>query len=384
MESCILIGLGGSPLNKQNRTGLNYEIWARKILYFYWLMAIISIGGQIVGLIVTHFYYSYYISEFIMLRMILPSTVLLGIMLVCELMVKVLKIHNPYILIFAGSFLALTMILGNPALPGLQLSLLLPMAISLIYLNKIKLSISFTVNFAGLLAVYILSSDVRNAMSPYEYFAYLFVLFGGFIVYLAVIERGGEVLENIRQANAKEKELLVKNKIMEKLAMTDALTGLYNHKTFHEYMEILVEKGQKSYMPLQLAVLDIDNFKKINDDYGHSAGDAVLKKVAEVLLGKATKDDVVARYGGEEFAILFTEKSFGESYLLVEEMRKAIADLQHPEILDRNVTVSIGLENLNDFLSKNEFFKQADALLYEAKRSGKNKVISGKQLQYYL
>ena len=95
---------------------------------------------------------------------------------------------------------------------------------------------------------------------------------------------------------------------MDKLTKTDALTDLYNHMTFHEYFEKLIEQHEQNGLPLQLAIFDIDNFKLVNDMFGHRAGDAVLQRVSELIRSKVSTNDFVARYGGEEFAILFTDK----------------------------------------------------------------------------
>lgn len=370
-------------MEKSYPIGLDYEYWAKKILYFYGLLSIVAIGGQLVGLIVTIYYYYYYIEDYILLRMVWPTSLILAIMLLSWTMVKVVKIYNPYILIFAGSLLGVVMILANPGLPGLQMTLLLPMAISLIYLRKHKLTISFLINFTSLIVIYLLSDASRAAMTPYEYFAYPFILIAGYIVYLAVIERGAEVLSTLRQATIKEEELVVQNQVMERLSKTDALTGLFNHKTFQHYLDASVHQAEEAGMQLQLAVLDIDNFKSINDNFGHSTGDSVLKRVAKALLEKSAADDVVARYGGEEFAIIFTEKTFDEAHECLEEMSRTIEQLEHPEIAGGKVTISAGMQNYYPGLSKSEFFKKADALLYEAKNNGKNQVQHNRSFSFY-
>lgn len=369
-------------MKKSNQSGLDYEFWANKILYFYGLLAIVAIGGQLVGLIVTFIYYASDIEEYISMRMIWPTSFIIMIIFISWVMVRILRIFNPYILFFSGTLLAVVMILANPGLPGLQMTLLLPMAISLIYLKKLKLTISFLTNFIALIIIYFISEDSRAVMTPYEYFAYLFILVAGYIVYLAVIERGTEMLTTLRHAAEKEEELLIQNRIMDRLSKTDALTGLFNHKTFQNYLDTLVQQAEESGRQLQLAVLDIDNFKGINDNFGHSSGDLVLKHVAEVLSEKAGAHDIVARYGGEEFAVIFTEKSFEDTLELLEEMRKAIAELKHPEIAEGSVTISAGLQNYYPGLSKSDFFKKADALLYDAKRNGKNRIQHNRSYNY--
>jgi diguanylate cyclase (GGDEF)-like protein len=162
---------------------------------------------------------------------------------------------------------------------------------------------------------------------------------------------------------------------MDKLAKTDALTDTYNHMAYHEFKDHLVEQANNGRISLHLAIMDIDNFKKVNDTYGHKAGDTVLKSVASIIQSKTGSNDIVARYGGEEFAVLIAEKSFQEVYGLVEEIRKSIAITQHDALEGLNVTVSIGLNTYMPGMGREALFQGADAALYEAKHSGKNRTM---------
>lgn len=162
---------------------------------------------------------------------------------------------------------------------------------------------------------------------------------------------------------------------MERMSRTDALTGLNNHKVFYEYLEqLLQERAEGRYRPLQLAIIDIDNFKQINDSYGHMIGDLILKRVSETIKEYTTPDDIVARYGGEEFAIIFTNKTMKQAYAIVESIRKALMRYRHTEADHRSVTVSVGLKEVDKLISRSELFAQTDELLYKAKRSGKNQI----------
>lgn len=354
---------------------IDHDFWSKKILYFYWLLASVSIVGQLVGLAVTIYYYPDNVMEFFLTKVVVLIISYLFIMLLCEYIIRVRKIYHSGLLMVTGTFLALVIIVINPAVPGLQTTLLLPMAVALIYFEKSKLVFSFLINITGLASVHVLFPAIRMNTSEYEVFSYFFVLFCGLILYLAILERGNEVMAFLRQAAAKEKELLVRSTMMEKSSKVDGLTGLYNHKTFHEYLDLLVGQCETNQTSLQLAVIDIDNFKRINDTYGHSVGDVVLKQVASTIAENVTGDDIVARYGGEEFAILMTGKTFEESYKIIEGIRLKIADIHHRELEGQNVTVSIGLANYEYVTDKSDFFNQADTLLYEGKRTGKNKVV---------
>ena len=162
-------------------------------------------------------------------------------------------------------------------------------------------------------------------------------------------------------------QLLVKTVWMDKLTKTDALTDLYNHMTFHEYFEKLIEQHEQNSLPLQLAIFDIDNFKQVNDMFGHRAGDAVLQRVSELIRSKASTNDFVARYGGEEFAILFTDKLKMEALKLVEQIRQEIAQAPHELQQGKPVTVSVGFAEYIAGEGKEHFFNRVDDALYKAK-----------------
>ncbi|QGH36685.1 diguanylate cyclase [Gracilibacillus salitolerans] len=354
-------------------TRLNNKMWTKKILYIYWLMVIMAFLGQIIGLLVTIYYTPDYIGGFIIHKVIISSSIQVSILLITHYLINHKQIYSSRLLTISGTVLALVTIISHPTVSGLKILLLLAMAVVLIYFDKKKLRFSLVINLIALTSLYALPS-IREAGTLYEYFSYHFVLLAGYMAYLIVIERGNEVFQFLQRAAEKEKELIVKSAMMERLSKIDALTGLYNHKTFHEYLDFLYDQSISQGMPLQLALLDIDNFKMINDFYGHSNGDIVLKRVADAISEQVTEDDIVARYGGEEFAILLTNKSLEEACETIESLRLYIANQNHEE-LNENITVSIGLKTLTEDISKELFFQRADQLLYKAKRSGKNQVM---------
>ena len=170
------------------------------------------------------------------------------------------------------------------------------------------------------------------------------------------------------------------NQKMERLSNYDTLTELRNRRNFEEYVkkeflyiDIVEEKGI-------VALMDIDYFKKVNDDYGHHAGDRVLKRVAQILSELVEEPSIVGRWGGEEFAIFFYNTSLDEIEMKLNRMREAI---ERSEIVDLDrkikVTASFGFYSLIG-TSDEELeiaFKKADKALYTAKNTGRNKVIRG-------
>jgi diguanylate cyclase (GGDEF)-like protein len=123
-------------------------------------------------------------------------------------------------------------------------------------------------------------------------------------------------------------------------------------------------------------LIDIDNFKSINDTYGHRIGDIVLARVADVIRTSLAPSDVGSRYGGEEFALLLFEQTLEEAYRLVEKIRQRISTISHEELAGDHVTVSIGLRSYEYALSKETLFELVDAHLYQAKHQGKNQTVS--------
>lgn len=173
-------------------------------------------------------------------------------------------------------------------------------------------------------------------------------------------------------------ELQRKNDELNTLATTDFLTKLRNHQSFYVYFEQIRRQSYRNQSDVGMAILDIDDFKRINDTYGHLVGDQVLREVADVLRKNIRQTDFVARYGGEEFIVLFPNTSLQAALILGERLRSSIE--QHRiKIGDMElaVTISIGLVTRR-FMSVSDSGKEclakADELLYEAKASGKNRI----------
>ncbi len=158
-------------------------------------------------------------------------------------------------------------------------------------------------------------------------------------------------------------------------ATLDALTNLNNRRQFETRLgqEISITKRQNN--PLCAMMIDIDFFKKVNDTYGHAAGDEVLRTVASIIKEQLRESDIPARYGGEEFAVLLPFTKIEEAQIVGERLRKAVE--AHPVTVDNveiAVTISMGLAEYNKIESGEELFERADKALYEAKKGGRNRV----------
>ena len=167
-----------------------------------------------------------------------------------------------------------------------------------------------------------------------------------------------------------------------KHASLDALTGLNNRRQMEVRLKQEVSNSKRNNSSLCCMMLDVDYFKKVNDTYGHAAGDCVLKSVSEIIKNEIREYDVACRYGGEEFYIILPQTNIKEASLVAHRLRKVIEE-RKINIKDANIegvkflkiTVSIGVCQYNDKMSVEEFSQCADKALYEAKESGRNRVI---------
>ena len=160
------------------------------------------------------------------------------------------------------------------------------------------------------------------------------------------------------------------------LSITDDLTRLYNSRHFFYQINKEIERTNRYEHPLSLLMLDLDNFKKYNDTFGHIAGDEVLEKAGGILRDSLRKTDTAYRYGGEEFVILLPETKGEEALHFAERIRQAFEsqDLTTPEKQNILVTVSIGVAQYEIGEEINTLIKRADKNMYTAKNKGKNRI----------
>jgi diguanylate cyclase (GGDEF)-like protein len=165
---------------------------------------------------------------------------------------------------------------------------------------------------------------------------------------------------------------------LEKLAITDYLTGVYNVRYFYHHIIEEFNRSERYVLPISCVMLDIDFFKKINDEFGHRTGDLVLKEFAGVLKKNSRRCDVLARYGGEEFILLMPQTSLEGALAEAERIRQSVKNHKFRSIKNRkSITVSIGLSYFPhpEVKTHDELITFADNALFEAKNSGRDKVV---------
>ncbi len=201
--------------------------------------------------------------------------------------------------------------------------------------------------------------------------ALLIALFIARAIYRSAIKQSKEEKERL--------ERLVKERTheIELLSKTDGLTGLWNRRYLEEMLEIEFKRARRYKHDVSIAVVDLDHFKRINDNYGHMAGDEVLRKVSGLIKSCIRETDFVGRYGGEEIVLILPETNIKMAKMIAEKIRAAIE--ANPVEFDGytiKVTSSIGISNLRpEHENYHEVFSEADEALYIAKEEGRNRVV---------
>ncbi len=170
-------------------------------------------------------------------------------------------------------------------------------------------------------------------------------------------------------------KLKEKSNLLEYQASHDKLTGLFNRNRFDELYEKEIKRARRYNNDLSLILFDIDNFKMINDSYGHQTGDEVLKEIAKIIIGNVREQDINVRWGGEEFLILLPQTNLLGAFTVANKIRTSI-ETNIFTTNSLNITASFGVTQLLENDDESSFIARSDKFLYEAKKTGKNKVVS--------
>jgi len=198
------------------------------------------------------------------------------------------------------------------------------------------------------------------------------------VLNLSYEQMNRSLVEKTVQLEMLTKELEKKNRFLEKLAHIDGLTEVYNHRYFQNFLDQEINRAARGDHSLSLVMVDIDNFKKFNDSYGHQVGDEVLKQFCAVAGTMVREYDILARYGGEEFALVLPETDLEEACIVAEKIRREISSHTFKSGLEvYSITASFGVATMQpavEKMKKDALISNADEALYTAKKKGRNRV----------
>ena len=347
--------------------------WNRRMLNMIWMIAVVATLAMITGLVFDYVYGASWsaIREDIVPFLIEPIIWMVGATLLGELTVRKKETMAGYTVILILVFFTSIVTIFFYFIPGIQFTLLSAIIVAALYFQRRKVIFSL-VSAVSAYIVILASFQPLREITDVNTIIFSISLFLSFAAITdAVIKRGINLLKNLEQSAVDHQELFVDNIAKDRMTKIDGLTQIYNRKAFDE---LTGELEQRDFT-FSLAMIDIDNFKSINDTYGHPIGDMVLREIAHAASRVLSNDDFICRYGGEEFAVILFKNNFAEACDLAEKMRGEIERLEFPDLGGRRITASIGLAERCPGESIDDLKEQADILLYQAKRTGKNKVM---------
>lgn len=196
----------------------------------------------------------------------------------------------------------------------------------------------------------------------------MFIVFGTYAAFL--LDRAERIERELRASN----EQLVQMRVeLERLVVVDPLTGVFNRRKFHETLAAAITAAMRHQHLFALLMLDIDNFKSVNDRFGHQVGDGVLRIVCELIDATVRSTDQMFRVGGEEFCLVAIAMEVEQARTLAEKIRQVIESHDFPEV--GRVTISIGIAYFKEGDNQQLIYARADSALYRAKRQGRNCVV---------
>ncbi len=317
--------------------------------------------------------------EYYMIYVVLPAGIDACIITITLVLVRIKKISS----VFKNYLIITSLVLISIVLSSVHghyivvLGLfVIPVLVTSVFLENRFLIYSLITSAVGLAISFIIlintpeyseSSETKWMLGANTLITLLIMMLFSFISWLIILvhKNRERTLSQVQTENAK----------LSKETRFDGLTGLQNHTSFYTVLENKLVKARHNKSGFALAMLDIDDFKDVNDTYGHAAGDEILKFVSETLVNVIGKSGAVFRYGGDEFAIIFHNPDPDANVQSLEHIRMVVESNDTMLMNGSGITLSIGYYNVKEaIMSSEEIFYRADQALYQAKYNGKNQV----------
>ena len=245
-----------------------------------------------------------------------------------------------------------------------------PMILSAMFNDRKLLKQSCIVSLLALTTTVVLlwhdgAVDLTNFINIVVMYGFLSVSYIAGFISIKFSQRSFQLIENQAMANSH----------LQNIVLRDQMTGLYNHRAFYSELDISIENAQLENEDFCLAMIDIDNFKNVNDSYGHDCGDSVLINLAGIINRHCDSEDKACRYGGEEFAVIFNRKSLHQAKKVMKTILDEFSKTAY-DFTDKPITFSCGMARFENKLTREEIFNIADKRMYRAKNNGKNQIIA--------
>ncbi|UJF34065.1 diguanylate cyclase [Paenibacillus hexagrammi] len=312
---------------------VNDHNWNKKLIRIFWWIFFIYEVAAAFGFIVIAYQTPDQWLHGLLRFQVLPSCLQLLLMAAGYISLHTLKRYSDFIMILWATTMVTIYILCIPELTNKYELMCIPIVLSSIYFQKKHIIFAYSSSIIYMTAMIAWNMTQDIYLTMFEAIIYAAIVTATAFVCFAIMDKGHYIINQLKDSIVREQELLVRSVMVDRMSKIDALTDLFNHRSFQEHTDHLISH-LSSDTSLELALMDIDNFKKINDTYGHWIGDEVLKTIGSIVKETLSADDMAFRYGGEELA------------------------------------------PYNRSMLKKAWFQHVDECLYSAKRCGKNRIHS--------
>lgn len=350
---------------------LEYQVWGNHLLRLAWALVAMVIAVELLVFLLKQWIGDIEnAEEYLVMYVVIPSTVNVIVLLVTHIISRRLLAKGKYsvqayLFLFNLSLLCLNVAIAHSDVPVVYVVFGFPILLSLIYIDDRLLLGVFSLNtclFTIYIAIlYYVEPFCQSDNKPDVTYIItsLFLIFACYLTAKMSLRRQNSLVYSIICAHERTK--------------MDSLTGLYNHATFYEALSARIKEYRLSRQPFSLIIMDIDDFKQVNDQNGHDAGDAIILMLVKCIKDNLGENEIAYRYGGEEFTIITNRVPEGD-VALAESIRLSFEEAAQEMGNNTHATVSVGIARYNAerFGAQREFFAAADEALYSAKRSGKN------------
>ena len=357
------------------KPNLSYERWRDKIIRIFYVIILLIFTVEFVmlialkplGLLEDGFSSSQYIVKFIAVPTILNVFVVTACYQINQQSIKE-RIKN-YSISFTASLLASVVAFVHGDINAILTVFSLPVILTVLFGER-RMMNAVTL-FNGLLLLF---SSIHTLIYNKAYTSVYFYL--DVVVSLTILIASYLICSVLIAYNRANYDYIYKSYqtqvSLHEQARNDSLTGLYNQRTFHTLLKTSIDNAKSSRAPISLAIIDLDDFKEINDTYGHLAGDHVLLQFTDLMKQQCEEDAYISRYGGDEFAVIFPKASKELAYLRLESLRKRCRQMSSSQTSPCEISFSAGIAHFTEGdMNATLLFDHADTALYHAKENGK-------------
>lgn len=358
------------------KPNLSFDSWRKKIIKVFYIITVLVLIVEIMvflifrdrGLLQVSTSFQY-IAKFIVILPVLNTAIVFACQKINAMNIK--DQSKNFIILITATIVVAVIAFFHYAVGAILTVFIIPVFLTILFGNK-----QMTKVITGINSILLVLSIIHSAMagSPVSFYLNVAVAFA-LMVSACLIST---VLIEYNKANSDYIYASYRIQLsLNEQARNDSLTGLYNQKTFQSLLKDCMEEAKNLKSPMSLAIMDLDDFKEINDTFGHLEGDQVLLHFTNLLKQQLKDGDAyISRYGGDEFAIIFPTASKELAYLKLEALRQRCRQMPRTQLRSGEIRFSAGISHymegdMNEIL----LFHQADSALYRAKENGKGQTV---------